>query len=855
MMRGRPATLLDLAIAATAAVVPVLAGVLLAVTLPRAADDAPAPGSERYVSVRHVAALKTFEQAIVRRDRVGAPPPTADALLARLPQCRAEWDASSGLLTRVRALVSPHVEAGEPPAARLARELAELDRALARLSGAENRRVTTAVGFDGRRWIDAVASTLATPATSPDHPGHAFAVRCADIALAVRSLARADARMLGTLAWRGTETERTLAHWRTDQVVEISPRQVARANPWTGLPGCVYLRATDPSRRVFVGGVRGADDALCARPDMLGDALAQAVGVAGEPTAQLPPDDPRWQVPPSLATMLAPLDALRRPGGAAYRSYTRGAARPNRVEVEGSAVDVGFSVDLTIDPALQALAQRTAVCYTGRDDVCRALGITRQDDASRPLGSAMLERAMVRMAAIAVVDVESGRIEALAGALSPCARQENDGPGRSSRCDARLPYPIRYRPDALLNPAVFHDAMPASTIKPILAVSFLADPAVGPRWLAAERAEIARAPRAPPTEKSLRGELVRSDSARFLDRMFCADLGFAPCARPWAAQAAAAAFGWNAGCAGASVDCGKRELLFGAIGDARADGGTNAFALEVPYGRLLTEPSDGTMASAFRLRRPVALDTTKLRRCAAGPDGRRPDRDDWEKCSGGAMVDVVAEGWGQGHARASALGGAGMMAALAAAANGQDRVRAPHLVEAVRGARSHDDVVLRATDIAPEPQRLAPGAAALVVDALSWGHRAGTSRRACEQVFAPAACQSFDWIAGKTGTPTFPNDDRTLDELARLCAGGVAKTKAERAACGPLRPYKWYVAAYRSDPSSPRWTKAIGVLVERNWLSDTGRVHGAGDQGPNPAAEIALQVAGRHAGLLPWELR
>ena len=36
-----------------------------------------------------------------------------------------------------------------------------------------------------------------------------------------------------------------------------------------------------------------------------------------------------------------------------------------------------------------------------------------------------------------------------------------------------------------------------------------------------------------------------------------------------------------------------------------------------------------------------------------------------------------------------------------------------------------------------------------------------------------------------------------------------------------------------------RWTKAIGVLTERNWIADTGRIHGAGDHGPNPAAEIA----------------
>jgi len=42
----------------------------------------------------------------------------------------------------------------------------------------------------------------------------------------------------------------------------------------------------------------------------------------------------------------------------------------------------------------------------------------------------------------------------------------------------------------------------------------------------------------------------------------------------------------------------------------------------------------------------------------------------------------------------------------------------------------------------------------------------------------------------------------------------------------------------------------IGVLTERNWIADSGRIHGAGDRGPNPAAEIAMQIAGRHVGVL-----
>jgi cell division protein FtsI/penicillin-binding protein 2 len=214
------------------------------------------------------------------------------------------------------------------------------------------------------------------------------------------------------------------------------------------------------------------------------------------------------------------------------------------------------------------------------------------------------------------------------------------------------------------------------------------------------------------------------------------------------------------------------------------------------------------------------------------------------------VVDIVAEGWGQGHARASALGSAGMMAMLAAAANGQTQVRKPHLVEAVRGAGRADASTLRWSLADAEPNRIAHEAAEVIISGLSFSHRAGTARLACEQVFDARTCSQMDWIAGKTGTPTFPNDDRSLDDLARLCAPPANRPRRDRDACGPLRPYKWYVAAYRTNPSDPRWNKVIGVLTERNWLADSGRVHGAGDHGPNPAAEIAMQIAGRHAGVL-----
>jgi hypothetical protein len=865
-------TLLELASIASRAIVPVLLAVLLIVGYQRNADTTPARGSDRHVSVRHVAALKTFEYAVVRRDRVTAGPLSADALLTRVPACRSAWDGRGGLLARMQRYLSRATDSGATPASRIAIELEAIDAALLRFSSEENSRVSDKVGLDGARWAEAVAIALRTPVETPEYPNRQFSLQCADIARAVVALARSSGRMLPTLAWRGTEVDRVIARWRPEQYVEFSPRQVARINPWAGIPGCIYLAGSPDhdAPSYYVGGARGRYDRLCGRDDIRGIEAGTgvaAVRIAGEPASDMPVDDERWKLPPSLAMMLLPLEALHRPGNSLYREYTSVAAEsdeasaryrygPNRIDIGSAAVDIGFSIDTTIDPSLQVLAQQTVACYTGRDDVCRALGMTRREDSEQAIGHRMLERAMVRMAAVAIIDVASGRIEALAGAMSPCTRQEYDGPGRAARCDKRIPYPIRYRPDALLNPAVFLDAMPASTIKPIMAAAFLSDPVVGARWLSAERAEIVKSSKATPTAQSMRGQLMRSDSARFLDRMFCADKNFAPCERPWTIQQTADWFGWNRGCATPRDECGKRDLLFGRTVDAAGDDDpASPFMLKVSYGRLLTEPLAGKLGAPLRLWQPVTLDGSRVVRCAAGPDGKRFSKDDWERCSGAAVVDLVAEGWGQGHARASALGGAGMIAMLAAAANGQADVRAPHLVSAVRGAGPAATAIvksaaLRAIDH-PVPNRIPRDVAEVIMSGLSFGHRAGTGRLACEQVFDAKSCASYDWIAGKTGTPTFPNDDLSLDDLAQLCANGAAKTRRDRDACGPLRPYKWYVAAYRTDRNDPTWTKAIGVLTERNWIADSGRIHAAGDHGPNPAAEIAMQIAGRHVGALP----
>ncbi|MEO8312799.1 MAG: hypothetical protein ABI520_16640, partial [Caldimonas sp.] len=150
------------------------------------------------------------------------------------------------------------------------------------------------------------------------------------------------------------------------------------------------------------------------------------------------------------------------------------------------------------------------------------------------------------------------------------------------------------------------------------------------------------------------------------------------------------------------------------------------------------------------------------------------------------------------------------------------------------------------------PSPLRADAAEVILSGLSYSHRAGTARTACEQVFDARRCRDIDWLAGKTGTPSFPSDGLTLDALVKLCRDGAPPSaEARRGACSSLRPYKWYVATWRGDGAKTGpWTKAIAVLAERNWLRSSGRIHGTGDHGPNPAAEIALQIVGRRTGAL-----
>ena len=69
--------------------------------------------------------------------------------------------------------------------------------------------------------------------------------------------------------------------------------------------------------------------------------------------------------------------------------------------------------------------------------------------------------------------------------------------------------------------------------------------------------------------------------------------------------------------------------------------------------------------------------------------------------------------------------------------------------------------------------------------------------------------------ARSTGSPARPVRRRFPTTIARstssrACArAGAPRTRSESRRAARCVPYKWYVAAYRTDPSQARWTKVI----------------------------------------------
>jgi len=762
---------------------------------------------DTYLDPHRLAALKTFEPAIefAVPGKV-YPPPAPEALRAAFPQAST---ASLDALAQDLQSLAAQLKAMSPPGKPLRFDLARW-----RPAGPAPREAEEAIS--AAHWL-------------------------------------AQGQRLAKLDWPG------LRRAKAGPPMQVPAAVFQQDNPWRGADGCVYLRPATGGGWLYLDERRGSKD-LC--PAMLppGAAPGAIRGISRQP-GEKAPDDPAWAIPDDLNLLLSGLTRIRSPAGTAYEEYTRQADAeaaadsvqthgPNRLRVRGRERDVGFNVYLTLNPATQALAQRWARCYTGERSTCDGLGLDAKDPL-RTMAAEMYETAAMRMAAVAVIDVASGKIEALGSAHTPCYRQDHSGTVHGGECpDA--PFRPRYDNDRLYNHALYVDAMPASTVKPILALAFLQD---NPAY------------RAGPALQALWHDLKTSNSEAFLDRLFCGDAASRPplwqwqeCQRPQKAQAAAAALGWNLGCeAQGAADCARLDVLFGRPSGRWPVEGTRPMGLEVLYGRLFTEPPapEKTAAAApaddwartdadndadgFRLVQTFRFDESFAKACSRGDFCPECDAQHkrWRRCRG-VGGKLANEGWGQGEARVIPLAVAGMLSRLAAAANGASAQAFPHLVEQVGDVHGKPLALAAQRYAGPEPLAVDPALAGLVLQGMSSHQSGGTAHSACKNAFGSSAvCDHIDWLAGKTGTPPFRFDDDTLSAIRTQCYAADGKPKIE---CN-LMPYKWYVAAFKTgtEPGAP-YSKAIAVLSERNWRKKNGLVQAPGDRDVNLSAELALRI-------------
>ena len=827
------------------------------------------PTESIYLDARRLAALQTFESAIVPLKSLPAyAEPTAELIRSRFDFCAdplKEKAQDKPTAPTARRSSNPCAGGGAPE--EMACYLKAIDARLGDMTvdrrKSRERMLSERYVVDVDRWAEAIRARQ-TP--------------CRNALAAARTLAARNGRLLGLVAWRELSAKSAARQFAPDQALKISGRIFEQRNPWGGVPGCVYYGDPQAQGKVmFVTDRRQRNRQACVAMRPAGVDEKNMLGVIQRTGSERPEAaDNSPEAPESLDMILADLDNIRLPWRDLYRAYTEPSSEhsveetegderkmiaqahgPNQLSRQKHKVDAGFNVHLTIDPEAQRIVQQTSRCYAGDEASCRRLGISGDMKFSEFTG-VMYEKAAVRMAAVALIDVATGRIEALGSAHTDCYRQEYDGGGRRAGHCPDLPTEPHYEPDRLLNHALFTDALPGSLIKPIMATGFLRDQSYRKKIIAE---------RVSPGFVRLQDELKGSDSVAFLNRMFCADKGWVNCDRPRDIQQAALQFGWDSGCLDPSFRCGRLNVLFGFPDSSRIrkDSARTPLGTSVMFGRLLVEPASPKQAADFHMIEDFAFDPAHAAACSRGEQytGDAAKRG-WRKCKQGRLLYIESEGWGQGNARTTALGAAGMIARLAAAANGQASQRLPHVVDRISDAEA------RTFELAAQQFRLADPLAleipqqdaALIVEGMvshksqgaPAGSRSGTAHLGCIRVFDAATCNRIDWIAGKTGTPPYGNDGLTLKQIRQKC-GQVPAANASFGdrqewwtSCSREQPYKWYVAAFKTDAGQAGFNKVVAVLTERNWYKAgplAGKVQSPGDREMNVSSEIAFRIMAR----------
>ena len=524
----------------------------------------------------------------------------------------------------------------------------------------------------------------------------------------------------------------------------------------------------------------------------------------------------------------------------------------NSINVDGSNIKIGYNMALTLDPAVQTTAQQVADCVTNSPNGADCNSVL--SPALQNVANGMYENALVRSIGIAVIDVKTQGVLALASADSNCYRADNgDTTIKPTGC------PILWKKDwskqNLMNHALYQTVYPGSTVKTVQALALVR---ANPRFKNMQT----------PEAQYLKQVIASSSTEKVANFLYCQRTTSAMslqrdrqgvCPGMPAFKKASDDMGWSVNCADkGGVNCGFKDLLFGKPYNSEPMLQSRYFS-----GVLLTDGKQDYTTKQLQFTE------SQVASCVKANGGRMNGA-----CrQGGDMLNAsMNQVFGAGNAKTSVLGVSDMFANLLIADNGATQRRGVHLIEDLWGvnqiplrpkawrgnAQSQETLTTATSQLGAMPlginQSDARGALNLLSGTLlagtGLGGGNGTAFAACNQ-----AIGSCTWtqgvMVGKTGTPgfnypttqngrSFYTPNVTASMVANLCNNAdIRAGKTQPSVACYARPYKWFV--YGLKDKNGKWDKAVAVLVERNWTK-SGLVDDPRD-GINRAVQAGMLLA------------
>jgi hypothetical protein len=347
--------------------------------------------------------------------------------------------------------------------------------------------------------------------------------------------------------------------------------------------------------------------------------------------------------------------------------------RNNTIRISNKDVPIGYSAVLTLDPSLQAKAQKIIRNFI--------------DDGS------------IKMAAISVIDIESGGISVAASDDTEEWRSEN-----------------RMRQG---NHALFFDSPPASAAKVLMAVAALEHQLPVNMGIGMEQA------------------IKKSNNDYFLTLALGKTNGVS---HAGLLLSQAHRFGWNEECSSPSATCGAGDYLFGKKGaglpgQQRMVLGRTLVKNEKLQYREYTE-------SDLQNILPYSVVRTRIAQAKNTGNGANLPIE---------TLAAYTAGLGQGETRSTATGLAFVMEHIGAAASGKKSVVRPHLVQDVLDSSGKRAAVFANLQPSSMPVAMSKKTAETIVRYLAGTTSpGGTAFKAFRSVYGSASGSTF--VLGKTGT-------------------------------------------------------------------------------------------------------